>query len=68
MALVPGEYTFECLECNGDGSIEVGDREYGDHEWLTCPDCSGEGIELLDEEEAAERIDSGYEPLRSPSA
>ena len=67
MALVPGEYTFECLECHGEGSIEVEDYESGDHEWVRCKDCGGEGIQRLDEEEAVERIDGGFQPLSRPS-
>jgi hypothetical protein len=67
MALVPGEYTFECLECHGEGNIEVGDHEYGDHEWVPCKDCGGEGIQRIDEEEAVERIDVGFQPLSRPS-
>jgi hypothetical protein len=67
MALVPGEYTFKCLECHGEGSIEVGDHEYGDHEWVRCGECRGEGIQDLDEEEALERIDAGFQPLSRPS-
>lgn len=66
MALVPGEYTFECLECHGEGNIEVGDHEYGDHEWLRCADCGGEGIQRFDEKEAVERIDVGFQPLSRP--
>jgi DnaJ-class molecular chaperone len=67
MALVAGEYVFECLECNGEGSIEVFDVEQDQVVWVTCSDCSGEGVQYLDEEEAAERIDTGYTPLRTPS-
>ncbi len=66
VALVPGEYVFNCLECGGEGSVElvIGEDETV---WETCRDCTREGIQLLDEEEAAERIECGYEPLRSPA-
>jgi hypothetical protein len=74
MALVAGEYVFECLECNGDGSIEVIEAIEGSDDEQDCQvvgeicsDCSGEGVQYLDEEEAAERIDTGYTPLRTPS-
>jgi DnaJ-class molecular chaperone len=67
MALVPGEYAFECSECNGDGNIEIGPVDHPDHEWVTCPDCHGDGELLVDEDEAAEMIDDGLEPLRGPS-
>ena len=65
-ALVPGEYVFRCLECDGEGSIEV---VIGEDEtvWETCSDCGGTGEQILDEEEAAERIDCGHAPLRTPS-
>ncbi|WP_346230136.1 hypothetical protein [Microbispora maris] len=64
--LEAGEYVFECLECNGDGSVKVIVSER-DFVWETCSDCRGEGVQYLDEEEAAERIDAGYTPLRTPS-
>src|SRR5687768_15318785 len=41
MALVPGEYAFECTECDGKGEVEVGNRDYGDHDWVRCPNCHG---------------------------
>jgi len=34
---------------------------------VTCPDCHGDGELLVDEDEAAEMIDDGREPLRGPS-
>lgn len=73
MDLVPGEYVFTCLECEGDGSIQVitEDEEAPDGVTLTpelCPDCRGEGVEHMDEEEAAEMISLGHTPLRTPSA
>lgn len=67
MAVVPGEYVFTCGECDGEGQIEVGDRDYGDLEWLSCPDCRGAGVVHVDEEEASELIDYGASPLRAPS-
>ncbi|WCN03675.1 hypothetical protein [Streptomyces sp. M92] len=65
MDLVAGEYVFACLECDGDGSLQVIDLE-GQLVWERCFECHGEGVDYLDEEEAAERIDSGYTPLRTP--
>lgn len=66
MALVPGEYVFECLECNADGSISliVGPDEL---ESVICSHCRGEGVVYVDEEDAADRIDCGHMPLRAPS-
>ena len=65
MALVPGEYVFKCLECSGEGSIEVIIGE-DQTDWERCPDCGGAGEQIVDEEEAAERIDYGRTPLRTP--
>ena len=45
----------ECHECEGVGAPMV---------WMICQDCHGTGETILDEEEAAERIDT---PLRTPS-
>lgn len=67
MAVVPGEYVFTCGECDGEGEIEVGNRDYGDHEVVQCPDCYGAGEVTVDEEEAAEYIESGADPVRAPA-
>ncbi|MER5916429.1 hypothetical protein ABT124_40085 [Streptomyces sp. NPDC001982] len=67
MALIAGEYVFACLECDGDGSLQVIDLDGQGLVWEDCFECHGEGVEYLDEEEAAERIDTGYMPLRTPS-
>ncbi|WP_157744470.1 zinc finger-like domain-containing protein [Micromonospora viridifaciens] len=66
-ALIAGEYVFECWECDGRGAIEVIVDEHGLSQ-EDCSDCNGEGVQYVDEEEAAERIDGGYTPLRTPSA
>ncbi|MFF1358730.1 hypothetical protein [Streptomyces sp. NPDC058297] len=73
MALVPGEYVFECDECDGDGSVQaVGeDDEAPDGcslSWEKCEDCRGEGTMSLDEDEAAEAIDCGRTPIKTPTA
>lgn len=67
MTVVPGEYVFKCLECDGEGSIEV---IIGEDEtvWERCPDCGGAGEQFVDDEEAAEYIDCGHTPLRTPEA
>ena len=67
MALAPGTYAFECTECEGEGQIEVGDYDYGDHDWVQCDHCHGAGELLVDEDEAAEMVDDGLEPLRGPT-
>jgi DnaJ-class molecular chaperone len=66
VAVAPGEYVFTCGECDGKGEIEVGDRDYGDHEWVRCPDCNGDGVLHVDEDQAAELIDCGAWPPRAP--
>ena len=77
MTLVPGEYEFTCSECHGDGSLqyvravvdEVGDEtDEAELVWDRCDDCRGEGTVCVDEEEAAEWIEAGHTPLRSPAA
>jgi DnaJ-class molecular chaperone len=71
MELVPGEYEFTCCECDGDGSVQV-IRGTDDDEpglvWDRCDDCRGEGTFIYDEKEAAEAIEAGRTPLRTPSA
>jgi len=73
MPLVEGEYQFTCTECD-EGSIQVihgpdDDDETGEPQlvWEQCEDCRGEGIVYVDEKAAAEWIESGYTPLRSPA-
>lgn len=67
MALKPGEYVFTCGECDGTGEIEVGNREYGDHDVVECEDCHGTGEVAYDEDEAEELIEEdGWQPLRTP--
>lgn len=67
MALAPGEYVFTCIECKGDGSLQVIDTD-GELVSDTCEDCRGDGTVSVDEEEAAERIEDGHTPLRAPEA
>jgi hypothetical protein len=43
------------------------DVEQDELVWVTCSDCSGDGVVYVDEEDAADRIDTGYTPLRTPS-
>lgn len=59
MTLAMGEYAFECYECNGDGSIEIGPSDHPDHEWVQCDFCQGSGEILVEEDEAGEMIDFG---------
>lgn len=66
MDLVAGQYEFPCLECDGEGSLQVIDTA-GSLVSELCPECYGKGVQYLDEEEAAERIDSGFMPTRSPT-
>ena len=68
MELVAGEYVFPCLECDGDGNLQVIDPEEEQLVWERCFECRGHGVEHLDEKEAAERIDNGFMPLRTPDA
>jgi DnaJ-class molecular chaperone len=71
MALVEGEYEFKCSECNGEGSLQViqEDEETGEPYlgWDRCDECRGEGTVCVDDEEAAEWIEVGHTPLRSPA-
>lgn len=69
MELVPGEYEFSCYECDGDGSVQVvhaNDGEEPELIWAKCEDCRGTGVFLYDETEAAEAIECGRTPLRTP--
>ncbi|GAA2768524.1 hypothetical protein GCM10010103_75660 [Streptomyces paradoxus] len=74
MELVPGEYEFTCTDCHGDGSVQVlrgiidEATDEPDHYWDKCDDCRGQGTVCVDEEEAAEKIEYGQTPLRTPSA
>ncbi|MEU9214484.1 hypothetical protein AB0D27_43125 [Streptomyces sp. NPDC048415] len=65
MALVAGEYEFTCSECDGDGSLQVIGTE-GELVWDKCDECRGEGTVSYDELEAAEAIEVGRTPLRTP--
>jgi DnaJ-class molecular chaperone len=73
MALVEGEYEFTCSECNGEGSLQVlqgiykptGEPDFG---WARCDDCHGEGTVCVDDKEAAERIELGHVPIRTPAS
>jgi hypothetical protein len=66
VTLVPGEYVFKCLECGGEGSIEV---IVGEDETVreTCEECAGAGEVIVDEEVADTYILGGFTPLRTPS-
>lgn len=76
MALVEGEYQFTCDECKGDGSLqyvqavvdEVGDEtDEAELVWDKCDDCNGDGTVCVDEKVAAEKIQYGQTPLRTPA-
>ncbi|MFL5910096.1 MAG: hypothetical protein ACJ768_05945 [Gaiellaceae bacterium] len=66
MALGRGEYVFNCLECDGKGSIEVivGEEETV---WETCEECAGAGQVTVDEEVADTYVLGGLTPLRTPA-
>ncbi|MEU4173667.1 hypothetical protein [Streptomyces sp. NPDC026589] len=72
MALVAGEYEFECNECE-DGSVKVlhgmldEATDTPDLRWETCDDCRGQGKVWVDEEVAAEKILYGQTPTRTPA-
>ena len=71
MELVPGEYEFTCDECDGDVSVQVirgTDDDEPELVWDKCDECHGEGTVSYNEEEAAEAIEVGRTPLRTPSA
>lgn len=73
MALVEGEYEFECDECDGDGSVQVAETvdEDSDEVQLVseiCEDCRGRGKVWVDETVAAEKILYGQTPTRTPAA
>ncbi|MFH8760336.1 hypothetical protein [Streptomyces atroolivaceus] len=65
MALVAGEYKFTCSDCQGDGSVQSIGTD-GELYWDQCDDCLGAGSVDVDEQDAAERIDLGQTPLRTP--
>jgi DnaJ-class molecular chaperone len=67
MALVEGEYEFTCTECDGEGSLFTSVEAEGPS-WVTCDDCRGEGTVCVDEEEAAEFIEVGHAPIRTPAS
>lgn len=66
MALTPGLYVFTCGECEGSGEMEVGNRDYGDHQLVPCDECNGTGQMEMDEDEADEAIDNGWDPVSTP--
>lgn len=73
MELVEGEYEFTCTDCDGDGSVQVLhgiiDEATGEPDlvWDKCDDCHGEGTVRVDDEEAAEKIEYGQTPIRTPA-
>lgn len=72
MALVEGEYEFECDECDGDGSVQViqaadEDSDEAELVWDKCEDCRGQGTVWVDEKVAAEKILYGQAPIRTPA-
>lgn len=72
MELVPGEYEFTCSECKGDGSLQYvrADDETDEQPelvWDKCEECRGDGTVCVDEEEAADWIEVGLTPLRTPA-
>ncbi|MEV8455488.1 hypothetical protein AB0467_28665 [Streptomyces sp. NPDC052095] len=73
MALVEGEYEFQCDECDGDGSVQVlhgmldEATDTPDLRWERCEDCHGEGKVWVDEQVAAEKILYGQTPTRTPA-
>ncbi|MEU7338734.1 hypothetical protein [Streptomyces sp. NPDC007074] len=77
MALTEGEYEFTCDECNGDGSLqyiraavdEAGDEtDEAELVWDKCDDCYGDGTVTVDDKVAAEKIEYGQTPIRTPSS
>jgi DnaJ-class molecular chaperone len=57
--IAEGETVREtCHECEGVGAPMV---------WMICQDCHGTAEIFVDEREAAELIDDGHTPLRTPS-
>jgi hypothetical protein len=64
--LPPGEYTFTCPDCEGDGSVQVIQLD-GELLWERCDRCGSEGFLRVDEEEAAEFVELGTQPLSGPS-
>lgn len=71
MALMPGEYTFTCDECDGTGSVQVIREDPYAPDGCSlgpadCDDCHGEGTVVMDDEEAAEAIKWGRTPIRTP--
>jgi DnaJ-class molecular chaperone len=71
MELVEGEYEFTCDECKGDGSLQYvrADEETDEPDlvWDECDDCHGEGTVRVDEQVAAEKIEYGQTPIRTPA-
>lgn len=72
MELPWGEYEFTCSECKGTGSLQyVREDEETGEAYLSeedCCECNGERTVTVDEEEAAEWIEVGHTPLRSPAS
>lgn len=73
MALAEGEYEFECDECHGDGNVQViqivdDDTDEAGLVWDRCDDCRGQGKVVVDDKEAAEKIEYGQTPIRTPAA
>jgi len=74
MELVEGEYEFTCDECKGDGSVQVLQgildeaTDQPDFRWDKCDDCHGDGTVCVDEQVAAEKIEYGQTPIRTPAA
>lgn len=67
MATFPaGNYVFECGECSSEGQVEVGDHDYGDHEWVKCEHCNGDGELHVGEDEAVDFVEAGATPKSAP--
>lgn len=61
-----GFWEFECLDCNGEGSVEVHSAKSST--WETCPGCGGAGRVLLDPEDGdhLDYVAAGITPLSTP--
>lgn len=61
-----GFYEFNCLACDGEGSVQVitDDGLF----WEVCPECSGSGRVLADpgDDEHLDYLAAGMTPLSTP--
>lgn len=51
---------IECLDCGGEGCIDVNKNDAGPHTWPDCKACKGTGVRALTQDEVDDAVDAAY--------